>query len=138
MSAANWPPHAPVLAIEIDEGGLFVTMPSGPPSKTWKAAYDQWRALTRRERLESFLFGTAATKFRKGDRVRLSLAGEEHFRVNPPKVQTGIVTGFPRNIFLVHVRLDGDKAGASWHMDFWNAPHPPAGAIIRRASLESV
>lgn len=135
--SANWPPHAPVLAIEIDGGRFFVTMPSGPPSKTWRTAYDQWRALNRRDRLESLLYGCARSKFKKGDRVRLSQAGREHFRVNPPKVQTGVVTGFPENLFFVHIRLDGQKAGASWHMDFWNAPHPPAGAIIRRASLEA-
>lgn len=133
MSAANWPPHAPVLAVEVGPaGGFYVVMPRRPAPKEWKEAYELWRYLNKRDRLESFTEGTARTKFQKGDRVRLSSAGREHFRVNPPKVQTGVVTGFPRNLFFVHIRIDGERSGASWHMDFWDAPHPPAGALVSR------
>jgi hypothetical protein len=136
MSAANWPPHAPVLSVEIDGAEFFVTIPPRI-RKEWRAAYQLWRQLSPHDRLESFTEGTAPAKFRKGDRVTLSTYGREHFRVRMPRVTTGVVTGFPKDdLFLVHIRLDGDKIGASWHMDFWDAPHPPAGALIRRAKLE--
>lgn len=62
----------------------------------------------------------ARTKFKKGDRVKMTRVGRQAFPdLRKPTGYIGVVVGFPRYETGVRVKRDGYKGVENWHMSFW-------------------
>ena len=65
--------------------------------------------------------GAARKKFKRGDRVVTTPDYAEWFKRDSRNAgpYSGTVVGFSKDGALVRVRKDGNKAGGSYHADFW-------------------
>lgn len=63
-------------------------------------------------------------KFRIGDRVKLSDAGNRQFQYTPLNSTHGEIVGFGRDPQIVRVILDSEKSVKAFHMEFWQKETP--------------